>query len=224
MEKEEEENQIPIIHQYHHGTDHLTGGVGRHHVPIKPNNLNQNNHNTNNQQNENNNYKEKTQCPRCNQFVCRDSQSLMVHKRLCNGSTICCRDCYLIFLTRNELVQHKKKCKIYLKNQRLKRKSDKKSQIDGRNENIKNINNTFICTFTECNKLFKSQKTLRQHIKRHNKPYQCNYNGCTKSFGSSWDRKIHGMSNMKKKILLYFSRNFRVNFNGLLFYFVTDYE
>ena len=115
------------------------------------------------------------------------------------GDSLNCRDCYLIFLTRQELVDHKGICKTYLmkkeNNQRLKRNSfDNELQIDDHLNYL--IENRFICTFIGCDKTFKSQKTLRQHIKRHNKPYKCNYNGCNKSFGSSWDRKIHGMYDM----------------------------
>lgn len=126
----------------------------------------------------------KSQCPRCSQFVCRDSQSMINHRKIC-GDSLNCRDCYLIFLTRQELIDHKGICN----NRRLKSNSfDNEYQID---DHLNFID--FICTENGCNKIFKSQKTLRQHIKRHRKPYQCNYNGCTKSFGSSWDRKIHGM-------------------------------
>merc|ERR1712113_1150008 len=72
------------------------------------------------------------------------------------------------------------------KNQRLKRNKSNDNEIQ-----IESNKNNYYCTFNGCCKVFKSQKTLNQHIKRHNKPYQCNYNGCNKVFGSSWDRNIH---------------------------------
>ena len=154
---------------------HSQYSAGRDRVPIDPKN-------------------QKSLCPACNQFVCRDSQSMVIHRQLCISPTTCCRECWSIFLSRQQLIDHKKICIKSMNKQRLKSKSiDNDVQIDNEYNENNRKNIIYFCTFNQCGKVFKSKKTLNQHIKRHTKPYKCTYNGCIKSFGSSWDRKIHGL-------------------------------
>eukprot|EP01084_Bolivina_argentea_P249722 418178_1 len=86
-------------------------------------------------------------------------------------------------MSRKQLIDHKKICKIYT--QRLKLNNKNKN-----NTNNKSFS-TFKCNFNGCNKIFMDKKTFSVHIIRHNKPYKCSFGGCNKSFGSKWDLKIH---------------------------------
>lgn len=131
-------------------------------------------------------------CPGCDRIVRRDPNSLLQHRRICTGSSngLSCKNCLLLFLDRQQLIEHKKICKITLR-KREESESTKKVET--------NFDGRFVCSYDGCGKTLSSKKTLRQHMKRHSKPFKCSVRGCSKSFGSSWDRTIHERTHTVEK-------------------------
>lgn len=131
-------------------------------------------------------------CPGCDRIVCRDPKSLLLHRKICTGSStgLSCTNCLQLFVDRQQLIDHKKICKISLR---------KRDQSESNKRVETNFEGRFICSYDGCGKTLSSKKTLRQHMKRHNKPFTCKFRGCFKSFGSSWDRTIHERTHTVEK-------------------------
>lgn len=138
-------------------------------------------------------------CPGCSRFLYRNAISEKLHRQICPMSSngFSCRGCMLLFLDRQQLVDHQQTCKSFLQ-----KKIQKKNKSENnKKQDITSCDNgsRLICDHKGCGRTFASKKTLRQHKKRHSKPFECRVSGCSKSFGSSWDRTIHERTHSVEK-------------------------
>jgi len=140
----------------------------------------------------------KVECPGCHALVVRTKKETKRHQGVCFHKIYRCGKCFALALSLKDVFAHKKECTNSQTHE--KRRSEKKKQKPSRKSSTskskkkKNDSSTkYQCD--ECDKLFKSNHNLKEHMKGvHIKSFSCPYQMCKiehKRFGHRRYLRMH---------------------------------